>query len=168
MDGAPAQEHLESNRDILMADLSELPGSPVDFARNNYLVMHYNCMDKASAKYPNTSTWEYCCQVIWNGPHILKLLAQKLNVFLGCYIDFSWIGWLQNYHSTLFIYRQAAFRICQALPAPYRIPTHPRILLNWKVCKRLHAKLLLNTGIVNTDSCWIAVQYPPWQSVELN
>ena len=38
MDGAPAQELLESNREILMADFSELPGSPVDFAWNRCLL----------------------------------------------------------------------------------------------------------------------------------
>ena len=37
MDGAPAQELLESNRDILMADLSEVPGTLVDVAWNRCL-----------------------------------------------------------------------------------------------------------------------------------
>ena len=30
MDGAPAPDLLESNTEILIADLSELPGTPVD------------------------------------------------------------------------------------------------------------------------------------------
>ena len=37
MDGAPALDLLESNREILMADLSELPGIPVGMAWNRCL-----------------------------------------------------------------------------------------------------------------------------------
>ena len=37
MDGAPALDLLESNKEILMADLSELPGTPVDLAWNRCL-----------------------------------------------------------------------------------------------------------------------------------
>ena len=37
MDGAPAQDLLESNREILMADFSELPGTPVDLTWNKCL-----------------------------------------------------------------------------------------------------------------------------------
>ena len=47
------------------------------------------------------------------------------------------------------------------MPVPYGILIHQRILLYWGKCAKVcMQKLLQNTGLVSTKSCWKLVQYP--------